>query len=195
LGRRGLGRGVGSGDGGAREVLDQALEIAVAEGLGLETYRATGLAHESILEMVRGGGFDLVVLGRGRGWISPFNVAVRVARSSPVDVLVIPQGWTPRFGHLACAAVGTTPEPVLDTALHLASLDDGRVTLFSLEEPGHPLAAGVTLKTARTPRELHRGLRAAARRESTDLVVFAGAPAPSVRLLRAARCPVWIVKV
>ncbi len=207
LGLSGIGSGHPAEDEPARLVLDGALDMAVAEGLGLETFRATGLAHLSILEMVRGVGFGLVVLGRGRGWTSPFNVAVRVARQSPVDVLVIPQGWSVRFNHLVCGAIGVPPDPVLDTAIHLASLDDGRVTFFTLAgKPGPelPPAPRVKVETVRTPRELYLGLRAAARQEATDMVVFAEAPGglqsrwglpPSIRLLRAARCPLWIVKV
>lgn len=208
LGLTGIGAGHPAGNEPARMVLDAALDIAVAEGLGLETFRATGPAHLSILEMVRGAGYGLVVLGRGRGWTSPFNVAVRVAHQSPVDVLVIPQGWTPRFSHLVCGAIGVALDPVLDTATHLASLDGGRVTLFSLANepvPAIPSSARVKVETVPNPRELYLGLRDAARRESTDMVVFAEAPSPgflggwamprSIRLLRAARCPLWVVKV
>ena len=207
LGLHGLGSGHPAEDEPARLVLDAALNIAVAGGLGLETFRATGLAHLSILEMVRGVDFGLLVLGRGRGWLSPLNVAVRVTRQSPVDVLVIPQGWFPRFKHLVCGAIGVPPDPVLDTAIHLTSLEDGRVTFFTLaDEPGTdvPPLPRVKVETVRSPRELYLGLREAARRESTDMVVFAEAPGGfrsrwglpgSIRLLRAARCPLWVVKV
>jgi len=194
-----------------RTILDEALNMAVTEGLGLETYRATGLAHLAILQLIQGGDFGLVILGRDRVWTSPMNVAVRVLRHSPIDVLVIPQGWPMRFSHIACGAIGLPEGPVLDTAMHLASLDAGSVTLFTLAgEIADPAigafnSTNLTVEKVRDQRELYIRLRNAAQSDRTDLVVFAEAPSlgfwsalglpASVRLLRRCRCPLWVVKI
>lgn len=194
-----------------RTILDEALHMAMTEGLGLETYRATGLAHQAILQLIQGGGFGLVILGRDRFWTSPMNVAVRVLRHSPIDVLVIPQGWPMRFNHIVCGAIGLPGGPVLDTAMHLASLDAGRVTLFTLADAIADPGIGafdttqLTIEKVHDHRELYIRLRNAAQSDQTDLVVFAEAPSlgfwnalglpAAVRLLRKSRCPLWVVKI
>ncbi|MBI5553093.1 MAG: universal stress protein [Desulfobacterales bacterium] len=193
------------------EILDEALAIAVAEGLGLETFRALGSAHEAILEFLRRGEFGLIVLGRGRHWTSPFNTAARVVRQSSVDALVIPEGWSARFKQIVCGVIGVPSGPVLDTAQHLASLDLGHVTLFTLgddhrdSETTPPDSARLKVVKMRTPAELYRRLRGAAQSGATDMVVFAEAPSrglwhsvalpPTVRLLLRSRCPLWVVKI
>ncbi|MDA8137837.1 MAG: universal stress protein [Desulfobacteraceae bacterium] len=200
-----------AGNDPSRVVLDEALDIAMSEGLGLETFRATGLAHLAVLQMLQGSGFGLVVLGRDRRWTSPLNTAAHVVRQSPVDVLVIPEERPMRFRHIVCGAIGLPVGPVLDTAAHLASLDNGRVTLLTLanesgiQEIGVSGSTPVKVQTVNSPRALNRELREAARQLSTDLIVFAEAPARgiwnalglpwAVRLLMRSHCALWVVKI
>lgn len=137
----------------ALTVLEEAVRIAVEEGVGLTTFTATGDRAEAILSVAVREGCDLLVMGRRtRHRALPWgSLTAKLLRQSPMDLLLVPKPCVLRF----------------DRVLYL---EDGQV-LPPLGDPSLPAARE---SWPRTHRGSLRNLTRAAWEMQADLVVLRG---------------------
>ncbi len=181
-----------------REVLEEAVKMAVEAGAGLVTFKAVGERHEAVIELAVREGCRLIIIGQGPGpwWLSPTGLTAGLLRFSPVDLLVVPRGAPIQAGRILYSRLGRVPqEPDAPAARRAAERLFGS---FVGELVG---GDGCDIRVA--PPSAAR-IRRAAAKETTDLIVLDSGSAPvpwslgrAIRFLRIARhaaCPVWTIK-
>ncbi len=192
-------------------VLKEALGIARDQGLGLHTFLGAGRVDLSILDLARNGGFDLILLGRRKGWALPWSAAARVVGRSPCDVLVIPEKRPLRFDRILCCATSAAAAPAQARSIQLAGRCNGRLTILAdvLYSPIGVNAVGdtdrpIAFERIDGPRLPLRRLSAAVRSGTIDTLVLGEDHFRPGRILKRStalrllncrpNCPVWIVR-
>jgi nucleotide-binding universal stress UspA family protein len=98
-------------EGPARKLLEEAGEIAAAEGFGVETAVEEGTIHERIVETAEKENFDLIIVGRrGLSRLERMlmgSVTSRVIGSARKDVLVVPRDSEIGWEHILVATDGS----------------------------------------------------------------------------------------
>jgi nucleotide-binding universal stress UspA family protein len=106
------------------KVLAEARDIALREGVEIETILSEGATHEEIVDVAMANNCDLIVIGRrGVGRFDTFmgTTAARVIGYSPVDVLVMPRDAVFKWDNILLAVdVSTYSEIVAARAISLA---------------------------------------------------------------------------
>jgi len=164
-------------------VLEEAVRIAVEEGIGLTTFKARGQRHEAIIDLAVRESCDLIVLGQDpRPKPTALgSLTAKLLKFSPIDLLVIPRYGELRFDRVLCSAYG---HPVLR---------------FGIRDK----AAGGDADVC-----IHKGplksLPKAAMEMGADLIVVGGKESGGIldaltggkvyRIVRSSRRPVWVLR-
>jgi nucleotide-binding universal stress UspA family protein len=170
---------------------------------------AHGRAEEELLQRLRGGRYDLVILG-GHPSGHPGTLLGHLAKESPVPVIVA-RGARPLRRVLLATDGGAEAENTLRLMGRLLGESSVEATLFSLNGPGAVSrgrellrAEGVETSTVAATEPGWQGLLAETARGGYDLLVVAQAPSggrlrdllsggqPELRLALHAPCPVMM---
>lgn len=199
-------------------VLEEAIRIAEEEGVGLTTFKGRGDRSEVILNLAARESCDLIVLGQeSRFLCNAWNsLTARLLRHSPVDILIIPNQKPLRFNRILCAEDAFPFFPLTPKSATAIGRGDDGLSPPEGDVNGGPLPekACFSPQAADLHREptfhvtVHQGplteIPKAAQAEGTDLIVLLGDESGGIlkaltggtiyRIVRAAPCPVWVVK-
>jgi nucleotide-binding universal stress UspA family protein len=118
------------------KVLTEARELALGEGIEVETILTEGTTHEEIVDLAVANNCDLIVMGRrGASMFDTFmgTTTARVIGYSPIDVLVMPRDTVFKWDNILLAVdCSKYSEIVATRAISLAQAYGSEINVLSV---------------------------------------------------------------